>query len=71
MGGMQVARTFAAQIYECHEMLEDEIMPIRIQDPHLRRLVALELGALEMDERDRLELGHRYKATHIYVLQVT
>ena len=40
MGGMQVARTFAAQIYECHEMLEDEIMPIRIQDPDLRRLVA-------------------------------
>jgi hypothetical protein len=30
----------APQIYECHEMLEDEINPIKIEDPDLRRLVA-------------------------------
>jgi len=37
---MHIARTFAAQIYECHEMLEDEVQPIKIDDPDLRRLVA-------------------------------
>ena len=37
---MHIARAYAAQIYECHEMLEDEVQPIKIDDPALRRLVA-------------------------------
>ena len=37
---MHIARAYAAQIYECHEMLEDEVQPIKIDDPDLRRLVA-------------------------------